>query len=239
MLAVACSAANRPAANRPVTPGLTVAAGELSVRTPDGRVLHGADLVGSTLQTPSYVFRIDATQREAEPTGDLTLYRVALVRAGAPDSALCAKDASGEEWALPYLDEDGHVSFACTSGAIGKCIRWGYPPGAAAGLHQACVRMVRADYGGDGTSHTRDGTLIGFCDRVGIHPCNRSRDIEAAWSAGGAVCVAYPRIPELVTLDELARTYPQLQGRLGTGCTLASETADGRAVLYDWRARPE
>jgi hypothetical protein len=234
ILAVACSAANRPA-----TPGLTVRAGELVVRTPDGGVFRGADLVGSTVQTRSYVFRIDATQREAESTGDITLYLVVLVRADAPDSALCAKDASGEDWALPYLDESGHVSFACTSGAIGKCIRWGYPPGAAAGLHQACVRMVRADYGGDGTSHTRDGTLIGFCDRVGIHPCHRPHDIEAAWFAGGAVCVAYPRVPALVTLEQLASSYPQLQGRLGAGCTLASASAEDRAMLYSWLARPE
>jgi ADYC domain-containing protein len=45
-------------------------------------------------------------------------------------------------------------------------VRFGYKPWReAAGkprwdYHQACVRMVRADYAGDGIGHTRDGTLI-------------------------------------------------------------------------------
>ncbi len=34
--------------------------------------------------------------------------------------------------------------------------------------HQVCVRMVHADYCGDGTSHTHDGTLINFYDRLGV-----------------------------------------------------------------------
>ena len=230
LLAVACASANRP-----TTASLSVAAGELALRTPDGSVLHSPELIGSIIQTRSYSVRMDAAKRDDDSVGDVWLYRLTVVRPGAPDSALCVKDARGEDWALPFLEEDGHVSFACTSGAIGKCIRWGYPPAATRGLHQACIRMIRADYGGDGTSWTQDGTLIGFCDRVGIHPCRRAHDIEAAWSEGGAVCVARPRIPALVTLEDLAGRYPQLGGRLGTDCTPESANADPRTLLFSWR----
>ena len=61
----------------------------------------------------------------------------------------------------------------CTGGAIGKCVRWGYKPwrsgpdGVALwDYHQACVRMVRADYGGDGVGHTRDNTPVDVFDRL-------------------------------------------------------------------------
>ncbi|MCC5642173.1 hypothetical protein LC607_04165 [Nostoc sp. CHAB 5824] len=66
------------------------------------------------------------------------------------------------------------VTFSCTNGALAKCIRFGYKPWktfngrSLQDYHQACVRMVRADYCGDGTSHTHDGTLINFYDRLGV-----------------------------------------------------------------------
>ena len=112
----------------------------------------------------------------------------------------------------------------CSSGAIGKCVRLGYKPwkrlpdGTALwDHHQACVRMMRADYCGDGQSFTRDGTLIDLYDRLGLQkdePAPGMR-FEAGWGKDGAICVARARIPEKVTLEELARRCP---GRLaGTG----------------------
>lgn len=146
-----------------------------------------------------------------------------------PELALCARDVAGGESAIPYAAAGGDILFTCTSGAIGKCIRWGYTPSAGA-LHEACVRMVRADYGGDGTSFTRDGTPIAFCDRAGIHRCRQPRDIEAAWAASGAVCVGHPRISEIVTLEALAARYPALRGHTGSACEPASP-----ALLVSWR----
>ena len=66
-------------------------------------------------------------------------------------------------------------------------------------LHAACVRMVRADYCGDGTPHTRNGTKINFWDNSGVladDPWPGMR-FEAAWSPQGAVCVARTRLPEV------------------------------------------
>jgi hypothetical protein len=179
------------------------------------------------------VARIDAAKRDAS---EIWLYRLTLVGVSGPESAFCTKDTRGEDWALPFIDEHGDIAFTCTSGAIGKCILWGYPP-TRREVHDACVRMVRADYGGDGTSLTRDGTLIAFCDRVGVHPCKDVPSIEAGWFEGGAVCVSRPRVQDLVTLDELARRYPRFEGKLGSDCTLAAASADGRVVLFSWLPR--
>jgi hypothetical protein len=98
--------------------------------------------------------------------------------------------------------------------------------------------MVRADYGGDGATATRDGTRIAFCDVDGIRRCTRTeRDFEAAWSRDGAVCVAQARVPELASLAALVQRYPRLAGHFGPSCTVAAAAADGRAVLFSWVPR--
>jgi hypothetical protein len=149
---------------------------------------------------------------------------------GSP-SELCTPDVDGNRWALVTHDEHDELQLVCSSGAIGKCIRWGYTPNVSVDVHKACIRMTRADYGGDGSTATRDGTWIGFCDRVGVHPCSGTERIEAAWSADGAVCVAHPRVDQIVTLVELARRYPKLAGHVGPACTLRG-TPD--AKLFSW-----
>jgi hypothetical protein len=138
---------------------------------------------------------------------------------------------------VPVLDDQRGVQLVCSSGAIAKCVRWGYPPpepGAEArrALHDACVRMVRADYGGTGETATRDGTLIQFCDRAGVHPCPDQGELEAAWAPDGATCVARPRIPEIVTLSQLAERYPRLRGHLGPETCTIAVAADGHTVLF-------
>lgn len=58
--------------------------------------------------------------------------------------------------------------------------------------HQACTRMIRADYCGDGRSHTNDGTLIDVWDGFGLQ--GRSAwPLESSWKAGGASCVNHVR----------------------------------------------
>jgi len=114
-----------------------------------------------------------------------------------------AWDASGA-----HQDAPGKLTFACENGAISKCIQWGYKPWASrggqslAGLHQACTRMARADYCGDGRSHTHEDTAIDMYDGLGVlaktteasagwEPTRAS--FEAAWAPDGATCVAHTR----------------------------------------------
>lgn len=100
-------------------------------------------------------------------------------------------------------------SFACRGSSIAKCMEAGYKPwispdssggeiryreqedAAEANHLQACVRMLRADYCGDGTSHTVDGRRISVWDSMGLHEqSQRSWFVEAAWSANGAEWVS-------------------------------------------------
>jgi hypothetical protein len=107
-----------------------------------------------------------------------------------------------------HSDSPGKFTFACENGAIAKCIDWGYKPWAnkegrsLQDLHQACTRMLRADYCGDGRSHTREQSVIDMYDGLQIltrttqasrawDPANAS--FEAAWSPDGASCLARTR----------------------------------------------
>jgi hypothetical protein len=112
-------------------------------------------------------------------------------------------DASGAR-----QETAGKITLACETGVITKCIGWGYKPWARRDgqslteLHQACTRMARADYCGNGQSHTREGTLIDMYDRLGVLAAttesspewNLSRvSFEAAWAPEGATCLARTR----------------------------------------------
>ncbi|MEO1232897.1 MAG: ADYC domain-containing protein [Myxococcota bacterium] len=110
--------------------------------------------------------------------------------------------SDGGDWKY----EAGEFTFVCRGSSVAKCMEAGYKPWLARNTTdgkikhrkpenyrfenhlQACVRMLRADYCGDGVSHTRNGTPIDVWDTLGLH--SRSRKdwpYEAAWSAGGAV----------------------------------------------------
>jgi hypothetical protein len=107
-----------------------------------------------------------------------------------------------------HQEEKGKLTLACEGGVINKCIRWGYKPWATrdgkslAPLHQACTRMARADYCGNGVSHTREGTTIDMYDVLGVQQPSTEASagwdparatFEAAWGAEGAVCMARTR----------------------------------------------
>jgi hypothetical protein len=100
--------------------------------------------------------------------------------------------------------------------------------------HEACVRMLRADYCGDGRSWTRDGTLIDIWDDDGIQKPDTLADptfsFEAGWGPEGAVCVARTRIPEKLTLPEISTMCPRLED--APRCHETSARAAG-ALLFN------
>jgi hypothetical protein len=87
-------------------------------------------------------------------------------------------------------------TIACRGiGAYAKCLDMGYKPWlgtATDNLHQTCVRMVRADYCGDGNSFTTNGHLIDVDDYFAhtadsdIQFYASSYNYEASWFPGGA-----------------------------------------------------
>jgi hypothetical protein len=66
-----------------------------------------------------------------------------------------------------------------------------------ADYHQACTRMTRADYCGDGSSFTKDGTLIDMSDALGVESFETESRAdfapEASWGPTGATCVSKTR----------------------------------------------
>ena len=146
----------------PAQTAFTAAGTEFVLTTPAGSALRSADLVGATLNIAAPGTQVEITIRSVEEdphaVGGRVLLHHFLVRDDTGRQAdMCAPDAEGHSLGFPVRDGHGGFDLACTSGAVGKCIRWGYrpweeqpggPPLAA--LHQACVHMARADYGGDG-----------------------------------------------------------------------------------------
>ncbi|MEM9492012.1 MAG: ADYC domain-containing protein, partial [Myxococcota bacterium] len=102
--------------------------------------------------------------------------------------------------------------------ATAKCIEWGYKRWGSGDecnsdqsncqsvnlhyWHEACTRMVRADYCGDGVAHTENGTKIDIWDNLeGIMDETPNTDpnydstllYEAQWRPDGAHCIEKTR----------------------------------------------
>ncbi len=229
-----------------------------SGRVRDSRALIGAEMV-IAFDGKLIGVRLDALV-PASDRPDLTLHIFTIAATGPNGEAirapLCGPDRLGRNAAVPVsgsLDEHArHVPnpakffLACTSGAVGKCLLWGYYPWGHApdgtpleAAYQACTHMVRADYGGDDVHHTKNGTSIDVADIYGIQhfesdgpPAADAKPadayvFEAGWAADGAVCVAHTRWSEIVTLPVLLAKYPQLGG----ACDKAAATHRG-ALLF-------
>ena len=102
------------------------------------------------------------------------------------------------------IDDDA-ITFACRGlSAIAKCVDMGYRPWASYlgqsldRHHQACVRMVRADLCGDGTSYTQNGRAINVYDALGIQQDAGASLLsgvlewafEAEWTPDGSRCIS-------------------------------------------------
>jgi hypothetical protein len=194
-----------------------------------GTQLVGAHLIAQATSndSPPVVaeaeYRITAISAENpayDPTssGNTYLYTLEQYRADT-DSWVpaCSADADGRRVAIPIaatFDTYGNrvasstlFTFGCTTGVIAKCYRWGYRPwltgyGAdMTSMHWTCTRLARADYCGDGTPHTHDGTWVNVWDtlpppgpiqRHGLLP-PLGMLFEAGWNTGGAVCLSHAR----------------------------------------------
>ena len=220
----------------------------------DGSVRQGGDLAGAVLvfDIAGQRLRIRIAAITPDPidrTGSVLLHDFRIAETDAP---LCSPDPDGRQFGFPLAGrsaadgrfveaEPGTFELICTSGAQGKCVRFGYRPwektrdGRPMRDHyNACVRMLRADYCGDGRSWTRDGTIIDMWDHHDIQKSdtvnNPAFSFEAGWSPEGAVCAARTRIPENITLDRLKAYCPRLA--VMPACDEASARAAG-ALLFN------
>jgi hypothetical protein len=218
----------------------------------DGSVRQGTELAGAVLafNIGGKLVRIRIAAITPDPRDKTVLLHD--FRIEGTDAPLCAPDPDGKQVGFPLVGRTGPdgrfleagpgvFELICTSGAQGKCVRFGYRPWentpdgkAMRDYYNACVRTARADYCGDGRSWTRDGTLIDLWDDLGIQKSDTRGDptfsFEAGWNPSGAVCVAHTRIPENITLDALKATCPHLTTM--PSCTEASARSGG-ALLFN------
>ena len=204
--------------------------------------MRSPDLVGAhvvvAIGAQSIRLRIDAVERDPDAKqGEVWLHTFSTQADDGFWRNLCDAGPDRRRQGFPLAGrarmpdglfepaEPGTFELTCTSGAQGKCVRFGYLPWGGAGalaLYNACVRMMRADYCGDGEPHTRAGTPIEIYDNTGSEGNEPAAgmELEAVWGPQGAVCVHHVRIPEIYSLDALRAQCPRLQPEdLGTGCT--------------------
>ncbi len=230
-------------------PGVEIVGTELRIAVPDGRILSGQDVVGTALglrneDGQKMLVKIEEVLADPlDPTGKILLYRfTAQDRAGAW-RPICSPAPDGLPLAVPQPGADGRIVIWCNSGALGKCVRFGYHPWESlpdgtslARYHRACVNMVRADYTGTDHPTTRNGMLIDVFDYAGIQspeigPSNMP--FEAAWGEDGAVCVAHVRVPQNMSLERLASEDSRVAGRVGQACTVEVAKAWGEPLVFN------
>ena len=234
---------------------------QFKVTLTDGQVLRSRELVGATLTIAhngiAYRIRIEAVEtdprtpeRGVPPDHQVFLHTLSIETADGTWQNVCLAGPDGRRQAFPLAGrvradgtiapaEPGTFEITCTSGAQGKCARFGYHPWENApdgssgyDLYNACIRMVRADYSGSkGT--TRDGQLIDLYDRFGIQKSDEDAALvfEAGWTKDGAVCVRHVRVKENILLEELD-ALPSLHGRTGAICTEEFARQHG-AVIFN------
>ncbi|MCR9160936.1 MAG: ADYC domain-containing protein [Nannocystaceae bacterium] len=95
------------------------------------------------------------------------------------------------------------ATLACRGHALAKMKLLGYDPGSpytqtSAEERAATLRMVTADYCGDGHPHTVLGTAVDWTDYAGhvqYDPSRMGQKVEAEWTEAGASCFNRPRVP--------------------------------------------
>jgi hypothetical protein len=126
-------------------PSLEVVGTLFRVTVPDGRVLTSPDLAGAVLDVVddtgrTMTVRIEAVARDpSDADGDVWLHRFSILEAGtgawrelctpAPDGTVAGFPVAGS-WTSDRRHLRGSSGFAvtCASGAVGKCVRFGYKP---------------------------------------------------------------------------------------------------------------
>jgi ADYC domain len=224
--------------------------GRFRVVFESGNTLQGTELVGLIFASrsddgASIEMRIDAVAAGADSGPDL--YALSTRRSGETAwTPTCRPDQYGQRLGFPLVDDNSpgrqhSVRIACTAGAQGKCVMRGYAPWrhTATGrslrpYFDACVRMMRADYCGDGRSFTTEGRRVDAWDDAGVRPrsSNASR-VEAAWSASGPVCLARSRAPDVFPLRDVLDACPGLRANVRDDCDGTADPAAAAALIWN------
>lgn len=191
-----------------------------------GTALAGSDIEGELVGGGTVALRIAAITPSSTP--GLNYYTVEYLDGGTWRNIcwnnLPAVPLNGlwSETTGNYVSDSSRFTFACRGAALAKCVEWGYErwkthteckgttckEQSLEAFHQACTRMVRADYCGDGVPHTENGTAINVWDALGIQTqdLDTGMSLEAEWTPDGAACVKHTRWANSVG-DDPAKDY--------------------------------
>jgi hypothetical protein len=191
-----------------------------------GAPLSGAGLVGSTWtghlsDGTNLTIRVDQAQQLAGDNTDVWSYQLSGLVAGA-FQPLCVDAAGAPSFAVSvsgtwnlaegvpgggaYHADTADFTIACRGSAIAKCVELGYKPWSGIVPQLAsCVRALRADYCGDGTPHTVNGTMVNIYDNLGIQDDAVEWVPEAEWTPDGATCVSTKKATRF---DQVANERP-------------------------------
>ncbi|HEX3766463.1 MAG TPA: ADYC domain-containing protein [Kofleriaceae bacterium] len=171
----------------------------------NGTDFIGAQMSGALTNGSTLPIRIDDIAALTDDNADVLAYAVSIETddGWAP---LCGYETDGSvklalavpgTWDLTtgaWTDNSDQFSFACRHASIAKCVEFGYKTWLGFSDHQhACVRMLRADYCGDGVPHTITGTPINLYDNAGVQLDTESWPVDAEWTPDGALCVNHNR----------------------------------------------
>lgn len=186
-----------------------LAGSELRVGTANGTTFAGTQLTGAVLHfgvvegAPKKRKVKIAGVTAPAPGSEVWLYDLKIKDHAGPWEPLCV-NALGQSTQALLIGEvwnpatggriagaGDQVTMACRDAAVGKCAEWGYYPWSLPEYHQACTRLIRADYCGDGNAHTLEGTPIHVLDEIGIEDVEPgvTYAVEAEWTAAGASCL--------------------------------------------------
>jgi hypothetical protein len=105
--------------------------------------------------------------------------------------------------------------------------------------HQACTRMIRADYCGDGRAWTANGTQIDVYDRTRINTATKAGTpywmYEATWNENGAVRISCDRIKEGPVTCPSTSTAPWALPTTSYACYLDNGLTNAAARLGNLR----
>jgi ADYC domain len=170
---------------------------------------------GGSITTITYKITDVTPEVGNDPTGTGSTFLYAVKQwNGTAWVDACPLDQNNQRLAIPVAaewDETGHrtddsskFTLACTAGVIAKCYRWGYRPwvttyGDLATMHWTCTRLARADWCGDGVSHTTDGTWINVWDTlptpgpIQTQATVPGMEFDSGWNTSGATCLSNDR----------------------------------------------
>jgi hypothetical protein len=187
----------------------------------NGVSLNGTSLTGELSSGDALELTVVSSQALPAPNDDVWVHDVRYQRTDGTSGSLCPSGAIAVEGIWNYSSgvpgggswspSRDSFTFACRGNAIAKCIELGYKPWKSETLrahHQACTRMIRADYCGDGTPNTLNGWRLDVFDAIGVQA--RVQDIdtsrwsfEAKWTASGALCMSSYRALDLLVASDV------------------------------------